>query len=538
MKRLFIIFLLSIFIFLTNCIAIIEELIPKKPTASVKLKDIAGVDYILQESDIGFEMFYVKGYPECHTPDLTIPTDRLKSFLLESYGSYDLNRSIVFRFFNKNERAKRIIILITGIYSGAGTVSNLAFSITRRLGDTEVWIWERRSNFLEDRRLLKKVLKEKNLNLLLDQFHENKFKLKDKNKTFYQPSTEDISFVGYWGINVLLYDLYNVVKEARNRAEEVILAGYSLGALYVTTFLANKFKDNNYETRGYNFIDKAILLDGPPFLRGYIKNEYQYKNGIIIIPYNIIEGKDKLESGKFYPCSADVNRDMSFLFVINSKALLAYLAPNEISIEPHKGFLKKFPITNLAKFLIDFDDNYQRFKLFTATFGRADAIHIGTFSPYTTVNVVGLHRGKNFIDWIPYDKFPQLEFNNYIEYLKAECNEYFNMEEWYQPTRILLDFGAIHYNDTTKGWQAKYFDIGENKKIEIPFLCVGLSRGLISRIDSFYKYKELISSKEFNIIMLDEITHLDGDTVTDNKSRPVIADIVANWLLNKSIYKK
>lgn len=536
MKKILVIFVISIVVLFSSCIVIIGELIPKKPTASVKLKDIAKiqVNELLPESDVGFEVFYVKGYKEPHTPDLVEPKKRLKEFLLETHGSYDLNRSVIFRFFNKTKKADKIVILVTGIYSGAGTVSNLALSIVRRLSDSEVWIWERRANLLEDRRVFIKALKERKSSIILEKFEKDKFKLKEN--SFYQPLTEDISFVGYWGVNVLLTDLLNVVKEAKNRASQVMLAGYSLGVLYVTNFLASKFNIDDKEVFGYSLVDKTVLLDGPPMINGYIKSEYQYQTGVIILPYNVIEGKSKLESGKYYPCNATVSRDMSFFFVINSKATLAYLAPNELSIEPYKVNNNYLPITNLAKFLIEFDDNYQRFKLFTATFGRAEAEHTGKFSPSTVVKVKSLAQDKKVIQWRPFSEFEGIEFNNHIEYLKAECNEYFNMEEWYQPTRILLDFGSIHHNDTSRGWQKKYFNITGNIGIKVPFLCVGLSRGLTSQINSYLEYKRKISSNDFTIVMLDEITHLDGDTITDNGSRPVIADIVANWLYNKNIY--
>jgi len=518
---------------------IINELIPKPPTDSIKVNEISKIsnDSLIPEEDMGFEYFYIKGYNEPHTPSKTEPTKKLKDFLMELHGDYDLNKSGIVRYYNKknNDKPLRIIIMLPGIYSAAGTLSNLGLSIARRLPDGEVWIWERRANLLEDRRLLKKAVKEKNSKMLLDLYEKDQFKLKPN--SFYQPSKEDISFLGYWGINVLMYDLYNVINEARTKSSEIVLCGYSLGVLYATNFLANNFGMEKV-FGGHNLVDKVILLDGPPVIHGYVHNELEYFNGVTIIPYNIIEGKNKLESGKYYPCSGTVNRDMSMFFNVNTKAILAYIAPDELSREEYKIGLKKLPVTNRAKFLLEFDDNYQMFKLFSATFGRADAMNSGKFNYTSTVRVTGLSENKKFIDWIPYTKFDNIEFNNYHEYLKAECNEYFNMEEWYQPTRILLDFGSINHNDTSSGWQSKYFKVTENKNITLPFLCVGLSRGLSSRIEIYTEYKEIINTDDFTIVMVDQITHLDGDTITDNGSRPVIADITANWLNKKSIYSK
>ncbi|MBN2546646.1 MAG: hypothetical protein JXB50_12670 [Spirochaetes bacterium] len=522
----------------SNCV-IINELIPKPPTDSVKINDISkiSIESIIDEKDIGFEYSFIEGYKEPHTPSITEPTKKLKDFLMELHGDYDLNKSGIAKYYNKKnkDKPKSIIIMIPGIYSAAGTLSNLGLSIARRLPQSEVWIWERRANLLEDRRLLKKAIKEKNSRILLELYENDKFKLKQN--SFYQPSTEDISFLSYWGFNVLMNDLYKVIIDARTKSDEIVLCGYSLGVLYAANFLANDFGESN-TFGGHNLIDRVIFLDGPPMIHGYVKNEQQYFYGVTIIPYNIIEGKKKLESGKYYPCSGTVDRDMSFFFNVNARAILAYIAPNELSHEQYDAGLKKLPVTNLAKHLLEIDDNYQKFKLFTATFGRADAKNFGKFSYNNTVKVTGLAQNKKFIDWIPYTHFENIEFNNYNEYLKAECNEHFNMEEWYQPTRILLDFGSIHHNDTSSGWQSKYFKVTENKNIKLPFLCVGLSRGLSSRIEIYKNYKEKINSNDFTIIMVDQITHLDGDTVTDNGSRPVIADITANWLNKRKIYNQ
>ena len=539
MKKLLI--ALSLLLFLINNCVIIKELIPQKPSPSLHPDNIIPADKSksLLDEDIASEYFFIKGYNEPHTPPNINPTENLKEFLNETQGSINLNRSGIIAYYNPNtsqNKIKSIIILIPGIYSGGATVTNLAKSIKKRIKGSDVWVWERRANLLEDRRPIIKAIKENNPQILTNLLEKDKLKL--KKDSFYQPSTEDISFVGYWGIDVALEDLLNVVQEAKKRADEVILCGYSLGVLYATLFLANDFDPTDKVKAGYEFVDKVMLLDGPPMINAYVKDEKTYKEGATLIPYNVIEGKDKLESGKYYPCNVSVTRDMSEMFLVDLRSALALMAPDDMYPYPYNANGKKLPITNLAAFLTSFDDNYLFFKLFTGTFGRADAKHIGKFNYNSTVKIVGLSEGEDKINWIPRKKDDKVEFNDYKEYLKAACEINYNMAEWYQPTRILIDIGSINQNDTSTGWQSKYFNITQTKNIDRPFLCVGLSRGLSSRMEIYLKYKEKISSKDFTILMINSITHLDGDTINDNGGRPLLADVVTHWLNGDEIVYK
>ncbi len=526
---------LVILFFISNCV-IITELIPQKPSPSIHPKDILFIENLIDDKDIDIELFYVDGFDEPHTPPNVKPTKALEEFLLETKGNINLNQVGIVRVYHKNKNAKRIQIIITGIYSGAGTNINLAKSIVKRDENIEVWVLERRANQLEDRRKILKAIEEKKPDILLSMVEKDKFVL--KKDSFYKPSKEDISFLGYWGLNVQLRDLYNVVLFAKNRVKEVILSGYSLGVLYVTNFLAMDFDETDKVLAGYTLVDRVILYDGPTVLDGYVKTEAEYLTGVYTIPANFIDGKKPLEENRVYPANGNGDGNINPFVIHDIKMALAYIVPDSLSIENYKNFLGEFPITNLAKFLIEFDDNYLPFKLFTASLGRADAQHIGKFGWYDIVQVRGLSPNKSYIDWLPREKNNCNEFNNYKDYLWAGLNQYCNMAEWYQPTRILLDFGSIHYNDTSKGWQKKYFSITQTKNINNKFLSVGLSRGLSSRVENYLKYKKLISAQDFTIIMIDGITHLDGDTMTDNGARQIIADLTVNWLNNKEIVSK
>ncbi|MCG8568772.1 MAG: hypothetical protein MJB14_01410 [Spirochaetes bacterium] len=528
-------FVILILLFLINSCIIVWELVPKNPSPFLSTNQINTTpsDKMLLNDHLIIDSFFVHGYPEEHTPPLAPATPALEKFLLSTQGVVDLNRSEVFRVSQKNlDSPQRIIILVPGIFGGIGAASNLAKSIVKRNHQSQVWLWDRRSNQLEDRRHFQQALLENNPQILYDQLEEGQFKIKED--AYYQPALEDISFVGYWGLNVQLRDLFNIILEARNQADEVILAGYSLGVYYSTLFLANRFD----EGAGYQFIDRVILLDGPPMIKGYVKNDFTYHNGATIVPGGYIDGLKKLQSGEFYPCNGDGTRKMDAFYLMELKALLAQIDPDGLSPVPYQISGKKIPITNLARFLVEQDDNYQKFKLFTLTAGLANAEHKGLFNEQDTVKITGLAHDADHISWISINKLPPdhpKEFNYHEEYLSAFSNLNFNMPEWYQPTRMLLDMGAIHYNNTAKGWQSKYFSITENKKVNRSVLAIGLARGLSSQKEIYQRYIQSTAVDDFTIIMLGNLTHTDGNSAGDRHSKQYVAEIITSWLKGRPI---
>lgn len=533
-----IVFIIVLIAILNSCIIIKEMIREKNPTPSFSPSDITSFDKnnFLNEENIGLDFFYIKGFDEPHTPPNVQPSENLKTFLMDTQKTIDLNRSRIIRVYNKtNTEPQEIIILIPGLNGGGSTMVPLAKGIVRRLHGAEVWIWERRANQLEDRRVIVKALTEKDPSILTALFKKDQFQLKDSKNAFYLPTAEDISFVGYWGVNVNIWDLYFIVNAARKKTKKVILGGFSLGVLYAGVFLSNEFKDENKSIPGYTLVDKVVFFDGPPFTYGYIKNEFTYKQGALLYPNNYVYGIDKIQSGKYFPADAD---PINF-FIIEAKAALAYLSPDAVSLEPYMTDNKKLPITNRAKFLIMFDDNYQSYKLFTATLGRANAKHSGQFGETTTVKITGLEESSNKITWILRNKDDKKELNNGDEYIANSVPVYSNMAEWYQSSKILLDFGIISQNDTESGWQKKYFNLNQTHNIDVPILCIGLARGLMQTKKRYMEYEKLIKSKNFTIVMLENYRHLDTITVTDNNgSRQIMADLLTNWLEGKELVNK
>ncbi|OHD44715.1 MAG: hypothetical protein A2Y29_05720, partial [Spirochaetes bacterium GWE2_31_10] len=461
---------------ITNC-AIVKQMLPAVKESKTGVSPLSIEEEVIKNTNVQLEIFSVAGYNEPHTPPLQKPTRRLEDFLLRTHGTIDLNRSLVYKYYNPEFQSTTIQVMVAGIHSGVGTIANLAEAIVLRSPETEVWIWERRSNLLEDRSLFIETLQTKNTSRLLESLEPDTYK--PKADIIFTPTTDDISFAGFWGFNVFAGDLFNVINKAKSLEKKVILSGYSLGVMYVTNFLANLFTTDGVAEPGYSLVDGAVLYDGPSQIDAYVTSENKYKKGIYIFPPgNFIHGINELETGKIYPCNTDGTGAIDPFFKIETKAILAAIAPDDIAPIRYTSGFQSFNISNLASALVEVDDNYHPFKLFTATLGRADANHFGVFSKKSVVSITGYSNNKIHIDWIYPEHFPGEEFNDIPQFLYTVSNKTFNSSDWYQPTRILLDLGSIHKNDTSRGWQKSYFSVSENSKINIPMLAIGLTKGL------------------------------------------------------------
>lgn len=523
------VFLSGIAVFIFSSCVIVKEMIPKKSSAALRPEAVKALQVV--NNSVHMEKFFVAGFPEPHTPPMVSPTKELNKFLMEVHGDIDLNKSVVVRYFLPNKESKNIQIIVPGIYSGAGTVCNMAEGIVMRSPDTEVWIWERRSNLLEDRRGFIKALSKNDKEIVEKSCKPGTFE--PLPGALFVPKTEDIPFAGYWGLNVLLNDLYNVVKTAKAKGKKVIISGYSLGVLYTTVFLANDFLPGDGIEAGYSLVDGAILYDGPPMIDAYIKNERMYRTGVYIFPPgNFIDGTNNLENAFVFPCNTDGSGSINIFYKMECKALLAAIDPDGLSPVKYKTPLFKHDITNLASCLVDVDDNYFPFKLFTSTVGRADATHLGIFSERGFAFILSPSKGKSVIDWIGPENYDD-EYNNIEKCLYCASNKDFNISEWYQPTRVLLDLGSIDRLDTKSGWQNKYFSVTENHNVNIPILAIGLTRGLSGSVDIYKNYFSTIKTNDTDIFIVGGLTHLDGDSISGS-GRNALADLSVSWI-NKLI---
>jgi pimeloyl-ACP methyl ester carboxylesterase len=538
MKKISILLLLMSTLVLTNsCIVVVKELLPAPKAEGTSPDIVATVP--LTDEPLKYDYFTVQGYQEPHTPPLVEPTESLRSLLMRNNGSIDLNRSAVVEVTHSEFDSETVLVFIPGIFAGAGSLLNLGTAVAARMPDDDIWLWERRTNFLEDRKAIVEAYATGEYEALTRLWGEpGKNGIRSvRDDVFYQPAKEDIPFVGHWGVELMLRDLHEVVLAARERYQNVVLVGYSLGALYLSTYLAMEIEtDGEKILYGNDFVDSIIYLDGPPMLAGYAKRESQYLNGVFIIPFNRVNGLRALEAGTVYPSNATISREFSTLFAIDLSAAMAITNPTATHINPYRASGRNWPVSNLAQYFLFIDDNYQNIKLFTGSFGRAKAKQNGKFEYYSQVKVKGADESGR-IDWESPSE-ANGEWNEPLEYLAAGMYTDFNLSEWYQPTRIMLDFGTIAENDTSTGWQSKYFSITGTKYIDKPVLAIGLARGLAYEKSVYENFLEKTSVTDASVHVIGDLTHLDGSSMTDTNRSQTLADMIANWIAGKPLYRE
>ena len=149
--------------------------------------------------------------------------------------------------------AKRVLVLVPGIYAGAGQFRLVARDIVRRVPGLQVWAWDRRSQGLED---------------------TSQFDPRDPTRAFdyylngrevggrtFAPvdGPRDAPFAREWGLETSLEDLRRVVQAAsRDGRRKVILGGHSLGGSTAMAYATWDFGGQP----GYADIDALVLIDG------------------------------------------------------------------------------------------------------------------------------------------------------------------------------------------------------------------------------------------------------------------------------------
>lgn len=513
-------FLLYIILFLQiiSCkIVVLKEMIPQTPGESIMPSDIEK-QLVDMEITVDKEFTTIPGFYDENCTEEKL-SDNIKDIIFSNSGEKDPNRTPVLKMTREDSTNKRTYIIIPGIFAGAGCLTGLGEGIIRRDNESRVWLWERRANLLEDRRFVKDVFDGK------ADFSSAGFD-EDRDK-FYKPSKEEVAFMANWGIDLHLRDLKAVIEEASIDSEEIVLCGFSLGAYYTGMFMAYDFDG----VAGYSLVDRAFFLDGPPMTENYIKTEKDYYNGVYTFPLMTkFDGLNSLVNNEVFPVNWDTSQFIEREYI----SLKARLFPDEISVEEHSSIKGSYKVTNRTHYALSLDDNYQMYKLFTSTFGQANGRHIGSFSPAGTAFLLGPSDGDDYVTWIKPDKPENVdEMEEFIDvdmYLKDFIAYDYNYTEWYQPTRVLLDAGIINNNDSSEGWQSKYFKFIHQAEVDIPVTAVGLTRGLMSNDKLYKKYFDSTSIEKHNIILVDKLRHLDTGMLNDRFSRQYLADIIVKEL--------
>jgi pimeloyl-ACP methyl ester carboxylesterase len=182
------------------------------PTIRADL-DVTYPTYITEPNKVYTTYITVSGYSEPHTP--------------QRY-----NQTFYLRYFTSSTRPKTVVVLMPGLFSGASSLDIVARQLVATASDIEVWVIDRRANTLEDRSAFRASLTSKDPQIAYDYYVVNA----GQANGFRVTPADQVHFLGYWGLEVHLRDLHEVIKRAHTKADTVILGGHSLGASLVSFY--------------------------------------------------------------------------------------------------------------------------------------------------------------------------------------------------------------------------------------------------------------------------------------------------------------
>jgi len=213
------------------------------------------------------------------TPGVVVENDKL----LRQFGSAEinLNKARYTRYFLSDKDGTQpdaIIVLVPGFEAGAAIFSPLAENLLLRAATQgsmvlEVWIFERRSNQLEDRVGLDIAEDLKDPMVGLDFLFGDALGLElsqalvdgPNRRVIFYNSNEDTAFMAQWTPLVHSLDIDAVVEAARStaRSGNVYLGGHSAGTGFAARYAATDFNLAGGEPDpGYSKLRGLILLEG------------------------------------------------------------------------------------------------------------------------------------------------------------------------------------------------------------------------------------------------------------------------------------
>jgi pimeloyl-ACP methyl ester carboxylesterase len=158
-------------------------------------------------------------------------------------GPKSFDRVWVEKFGPRN--ADAVLVVIPGTGGGAGSVSPIARTLSKRVDGLQVWSFDRREQALED---------------------TSGFESGDADSAsdyylgfnFDRATPDEVPFVSEWGLRTEMRDLRKVIRKAAKGGRQVILAGHSRGGSSAVAYAAWDFNGRP----GYKSIDGLVLIDG------------------------------------------------------------------------------------------------------------------------------------------------------------------------------------------------------------------------------------------------------------------------------------
>ncbi len=401
-----------------------------------------------------------------------------------------------------------ILILMPGIFVGATSFDVLARELVASRAGLEVWAIDRRANGLEDLSALRESLRTHNPGTAYRYYIENA----GTPAGFSAVPEEELGFMRRWGLVTHLNDLHEVVKQANERAETVVLGGHSLGASIVSFYAAYRFdKRLGHEGLGDAQIDGLLLLDGTLGRTG----AFSLTAGLSLGGLELIPAATGYDAGRGMPF-VSIGLGPGFYAQQEVKGLLARFRPNGLAPDT------TFPVTNLARIGIQADEDYAPSATFSASLGEAvGARYGGNLTAFiidgpgssSSRTVAGVAEGFDRVTWSPGD--PAHEYTDMSEYLRARTTPKSNFNEWYFPLRLLVDMSELPLDLSNRD------NFAAHSEVTVPTLAVGAGRGLVTSLDGFSAYSNLRAGALFSSYVIPGFTHIDIVTARDNPVVPL-----------------
>ncbi len=408
------------------------------------------------------ERLEIPGFVEPHTPQA-------------------LNKALFNRYsLPKTGKASAVIVLMPGFLGGATNFDRLARTIVSANPTLEVWAVDRRSNLLEDHRVLSQAYRQRDP-LLAWAYH-----IRDAGKAggFKPLEPKDVAFMGYWGLQVHLEDLRRVVQLARGYGQRVILGGHSLGAAMVSLYAGWDFGG----TAGYEDLDGLLLLDGAAGNTGSSSvTEASYTNGQAGAFGTFTPGVKALEAGAATPFFSALGFDPLGLSRLSAAALLASIDPDGDS----PGGIVDYPASNLAAGLVTGDDNYAPVGIFSVSAGRAVnaqvainglAVVANGLSGLRTLTVTGVAAGSSRVEWRSPQPTDRSELTDPLDFAARFSTDISDFQEWYFPVRLSLDIAASGLESPSWAQSLRVRHVADTK---LPTLAVIAGRGILTAPNAF-----------------------------------------------------
>jgi pimeloyl-ACP methyl ester carboxylesterase len=340
----------------------------------------------------------------------------------------NLNQVGVVKVFAKKS-AKNVMVIEPGTSGGGAYFVPLAKNLVEKLPNWQIWAVERRENLLEDHTYLNKA--KKGSATAAEVFHYylgflTESPSKKPHTKFVPEST--VGFGRQWGMNVAIEDLHTVIEAAKGLGGKVVLGGHSLGGSVVTAYATWDFAGKP----GATGLSALVYDDGGsgPTSITKLKAEEQLTKLSTTSPWLAFGGIGSPYLGLFSALGANSTlQDPEGASLAENFGLL----PGFLKAKNAKG--EVIPATNEAEF--------------------GYGVNVGTSPP--SLIAAQVHAGKGIEEtakenglysWNGTGAISPIK--RYAEMLAGAGIHGADGSEWYFPTRLTIDTGAVadgNYNE-------------------------------------------------------------------------------------------